>query len=211
MRILVPGATGMVGRLVVEQALERGHEVIAVARNPQGLSIQHQDLRIETASILNLEAISPLLSGVDSVISCVGIGTSKEPTTLYSQGTRNLIAGMNEHDVSRLIVISSEVVDQWSTKGWLKRCVVLPLLQKFLGATYDDMRRMDVVLWESGVRWTSVRSPRITAAVPKNGHRFSAEGPLKNGWQITAPDMANALLDLAERDDVDRRQVYVAN
>ncbi|WP_396276068.1 NAD(P)-dependent oxidoreductase [Glutamicibacter sp.] len=195
----------------MEQALERGHEVIAVARNTQGLSIQHQDLRIETASILNLEAISPLLSGVDSVISCVGIGTSKEPTTLYSQGTRNLIAGMNEHDVSRLIVISSEVVDQWSTKGWLKRCVVFPLLQKFLGATYDDMRRMDVVLWESGVRWTSVRSPRITAAVPKNGYRFSAEGPLKNGWQITAPDMANALLDLAERDDVDRRQVYVAN
>ena len=33
MKILVPGATGTVGRSVVEQALSRGHDVIAVARN----------------------------------------------------------------------------------------------------------------------------------------------------------------------------------
>lgn len=211
MRILVAGATGTVGRLVVEQALERGHQVTAIARHPQGLGLKHSDLRVEQADILMRGSIVPLLADVDAVISCVGIGTSKTPTTLYSMGAENLIAGMDEHQVQRLVVISSEVADHWAKKGFLKRCIVFPLLQKFLGATYDDMRRMDIVLWESDVQWTSVRSPRITASAAKNDYRFSAEGPLSNGWQITSADMAMALLDLAERDDVGRKQVYVAN
>ena len=44
MKILVSGATGNVGRLVVEQALARGHEVVALARNPQNLQLEHPNL-----------------------------------------------------------------------------------------------------------------------------------------------------------------------
>ena len=49
---------------------------------------------------------------------------------------------MQEHGVSRLVVISSEVAEHWAHQGLFKLWVVLPLLQHFLGATYDDMRRM---------------------------------------------------------------------
>jgi len=87
MKILVSGATGNVGRLVVEQALARGHEVVALARNPQNLQIEHPNLTTGAVDILDAQALKPWLQGVDAVISTVGIGTSKTPTTLYSAGS----------------------------------------------------------------------------------------------------------------------------
>ena len=211
MKILVSGATGNVGRLVVEQALARGHEVVALARNPQNLQIEHPNLTTGAVDILDAQALKPWLQGVDAVISTVGIGTSKTPTTLYSAGTKNLLDAMQEHGVSRLVVISSEVAEHWAHQVLFKLWVVLPLLQHFLGATYDDMRRMDVVLWESTAQWTAVRAPRIQPMKAKGSYRLDANMPLRRGWMITPADMATALLDIAEREDLNRQHVYVAN
>ncbi|WGW10519.1 NAD(P)H-binding protein [Saxibacter everestensis] len=211
MRILVPGATGMVGGHVVEQALRRGYEVVAIARNPTKLTIGHPRLAKARADILNAASVEPLLKGIDAVVSTVGIGTSKQPTTLYSEGTRNLLAGMDKHGVERIVVISSEVAEHWAHQGLFKLWIVLPLLQKFIGATYDDMRRMDIALWESSAQWTTIRAPRIRPASATGRYRLNADKPIRQGWTITAPDMATALLDIAERDDLGRQPVYVAN
>lgn len=210
MRILVAGATGTVGQHVVSQALERGHTIIAVARRPEALRTQHPELTIATADILDAAQVETLLAGVDAVISTVGIGASKTPTRLYSQGTRNLVDAMARHDVERIVVISSEVADHWAHQGPFKLWIVLPLLQRFFGATYDDMRRMDTVLWESRARWTTVRAPRIRDAEGTGRYRIDPERPLPRGWSIAAPDLATALLDIAERDDLDRRFAFVA-
>ncbi|MEB4613740.1 NAD(P)-dependent oxidoreductase [Leucobacter sp. M11] len=207
----MPGATGTVGGHVVEQALARGHDVTAIARNPAKLTVSHPRLTKIAVDILDGPAVKPCLRGIDAVISTVGIGTSKTPTTLYSKGTKNLLSGMSEHGVSRIVVISSEVAEHWAHQGPFKLWVVLPLLQRFLGATYDDMRRMDIVLWESHARWTAIRAPRIQPMKTKGQYRFSANKPLRRGWLISPPDMATALLDIAERNDLDRRHVYVAN
>ncbi|WP_458111001.1 NAD(P)H-binding protein [Arthrobacter sp. R1-13] len=211
MRILIPGATGTVGGHVVEKALARGHEVVAIARNLATLTIEHPRLTKTPVDILDPAAVAPLLEGVDAVVSTVGIGASKTPTTLYSAGTKNLIDGMTTHNVQRLVVISSEVAEHWAHQSPLKLWLVLPLLQRFLGATYDDMRRMDVVLWESSVQWTAIRAPRIQPAQAKGQYQLSSDGPLKRGWMITAPDIATALLDIAERDDLGRSHVFVSN
>ncbi|MDQ1128972.1 NAD(P)-dependent oxidoreductase [Microbacterium sp. SORGH_AS_0888] len=211
MRILVPGATGSVGQQVVQQALDRGHDVVAIARKTTTLTMDHPALTKVAVDILNARDVEPLVAGVDAVISTVGIGASKSPTKLYSAGTKNLIEGMRAHGVTRLVVISSEVAEHWAHQGLFKLWVVLPLLQHFIGATYDDMRRMDVVLWESDVQWTAIRAPRIRPKEGKGDYRLSADGPLARGWAITATDMAAALIDIAERGDLGRKHVYVAN
>lgn len=211
MRILIPGATGAVGGHLVEQALAKGHEVIALARSADRLAMEHRHLKKVSADILDPESITPWLEGVDAVVSAVGIGASRKPTTLYSRGTKNLINGMEAHGVSRIIVISSEVAEHWAHQRPFKLWVILPLLQKYFGATYDDMRRMDIVLWESRTQWTAVRAPRIRAAKANGHYRLSSNGPIKRGWSVSASDLATALLDVLEREDLGRKHVYVAS
>ncbi|MFT4219570.1 MAG: NAD(P)H-binding protein [Microbacterium sp.] len=188
-----------------------GIDVTAIARRPETLRTNHPRLRTVAADILDSDAVEPLLAGVDAVISTVGIGTSKQPTKLYSEGTRNLVNGLARHGVSRIVTISSEVADHWAHQSPLKLWVVLPLLQHFLGATYDDMRRMDIVLWESAAQWTTVRAPYIRDKTGTRKYRIATDKPLQRGFSITAPDMATALLDIAERHDLNRRFVFVAN
>jgi hypothetical protein len=88
---------------------------------------------------------------------------------------------------------------------------VLPLLQHFLVATYDDMRRMERVLRESRAQFTGNWAPRIRDHSATGKYRLDESEPLPRGMTITAPDMATALLDIAERNDLGRQYVFVAN
>ena len=118
---------------------------------------------------------------------------------------------MGAHGVERIVALSAEPAEHWAHRGLLKQLVVFPLLQTFFGASYDDMRRMDIVLWESHVRWTTIRAPRIRDVHAKGHYRISADGPLKAGWAVTATDLASALLDLIEKDRFIRSPTFIAN
>lgn len=139
------------------------------------------------------------------------MGTSKIPTVLYSKGTQSLLAGMSHHGVERIVVISSQVADNWAHQSIFKLWTVLPILQHFLGATYDDMRLMERVLWESPAQWTGVWAPRIRDHSATGEYRLDKSKPLRRGMSITAPDMATALLDIVARDELGRQFVFDAN
>jgi hypothetical protein len=81
----------------------------------------------------------------------MGIGSSRVPTTIYSQGARSIIAGMTKYKVKRLVVVSSQAANVWANQSLFAKVILLPILQHLFGASYDDMRRMDRVLWESTV------------------------------------------------------------
>lgn len=58
------------------------------------LGIEHPHLGAEAVDILDAKAVRAQLAGIDAEVNCVGIGASKTPTNLYSQGTWNLIEGI---------------------------------------------------------------------------------------------------------------------
>lgn len=211
MRILVTGATGRVGREVVKQALSRGHEVIALSRSASKLDIQDARLQKVDADVREENSVIPLLGGVDAVIHSVGIGASKASTTIYSQGAHSIIAGMMQYGVKRFVAVSSQAANVWANQPLYAKLILLPILQHLFGATYDDMRRMERVLWESSVNWTQVRSPYISGKPPKGRYRFSNVAVLPHYRSITVADMATALLDIAARDDLSRQDVFAAN
>jgi putative NADH-flavin reductase len=71
-RLLVVGASGRTGRLVVEQALGHGHEVTAFVRDPARLAISHERLRVVTGDATAPETFGPALEGQDAVVSILG-------------------------------------------------------------------------------------------------------------------------------------------
>ena len=71
MKIVLWGATGLTGREVLYQALEGGHEVKAVARNPGLIEAEHANLSVVRGDALNPQSVQEALAGGEVVISTI--------------------------------------------------------------------------------------------------------------------------------------------
>lgn len=104
MKILVLGATGATGRLVLDQALAAGHQVRALVRSPEKLTVSSPNPEVVTGQATDDADVAQALSGVDAVISALGAAKG----SVITDATRALIAGTE--GVKRVIIMSSFAV-----------------------------------------------------------------------------------------------------
>src|SRR6516162_1242562 len=113
MKIAVIGANGRTGRIVVEDALARGHQVVAVTR-ADGVSEPNDANLIDArADVRDVDALRRALVGADAVISAVGVGTSRAPTDVYSTGVSSTLGAMESNGAANLAVISAVPAGPW--------------------------------------------------------------------------------------------------
>lgn len=81
LRILVYGASGKIGTHVVDEALQRGHVVTAVSRDPSRIQKQHQNLSVVAGDLLDADSIASLAAGQDVIVVSVRgfAGEAKNP------------------------------------------------------------------------------------------------------------------------------------
>ena len=109
MQVLVIGATGGTGSLLLDQLVEQGHDVRAMARREEQLD----DLRARGAEAVlgDLEGeIDAAVAGVDAVCFCAGSGSKTGPdkTLLVDLlGATRTIDACGEHGVRRYVMLSS--------------------------------------------------------------------------------------------------------
>ena len=210
MKLAVFGPTGKTGHHVVEQALARGYVVRAVARRPESIGIEHENLAVIGGDVLAPEEWAHQLAGVDAVISAIGVGLQRTPTTVYSAGTAGILTAMARNAIRRLAVVSAAPAGDWRQASALKRLVLYPVLQRLFGASYDDMRRMERILVDSPVDWTILRPVYLTNGPPRGRYRLSVDGPIKRATSISRADLATALLEAVLDDRLRRRAIEVA-
>jgi len=107
MNIVLIGATGYVGRAVLEEALNRGHRVTAVARNVDALPA-HAGLTAKAASIGgDPAALAALLRGHEAVIASFNAGGWKNPNLRADTvaGYAQIVAAAKQAGVPRLLVV----------------------------------------------------------------------------------------------------------
>jgi putative NADH-flavin reductase len=168
MRTLVLGATGSVGRLVVDTALTRRHDVTALARSPEKLTGIARRIRVVHGDALDSRAVEQALAGQDAVVYAVGAGNVRH-TTLFTDSTRILLAAMSHHSVRRLICVTG--VGAGETKGhggFLYDRILYPLFTKGI---YSDKDGQEALIRESGTDWTIVR--------PAPFRKHQPPGPLR--------------------------------
>src|SRR5580693_626997 len=110
MKIIVFGATGGTGKLIVSQALAKGHSVTAFVRNPEGLT-QDPHLRVIQGDVFDFATVVNAVHGHRAVLSALGARTRKKADVL-SRAIPNILEGMRQEYVSRLIVLGSAGVDR---------------------------------------------------------------------------------------------------
>ncbi|ULL18386.1 NAD-dependent epimerase/dehydratase family protein [Paenibacillus sp. H1-7] len=123
MKLVIFGATGGTGRQVAVQALEKGHKVTAVVRKPEALDLRHDNLEVIQGDVLHPPSIREAISGKDAVLSALGV-THRNPTTVYSAGTANVMEAMRTAGVQRLVCLSSAGLEVPADTPLLQRLVI---------------------------------------------------------------------------------------
>jgi putative NADH-flavin reductase len=211
MKLAVFGASGGTGKHVVRQSLARGHDVIAVVRQPDAFALTDERLSVHQGDVLDPDSVVRAIQGSEAVISALGAHTGRTPTTIYSEGISNIVAALPAAGASRLIAISAAPAGPWNEVSTFERLVAYPLLGFFFGTNYDDMRRMENVLSHSGVDWTIFRPPMLTDREAKGNYRTSATGALPHAYAITRGDLATAILNSITDASLIHRFVAIAN
>lgn len=210
MRLTVFGATGGTGEQLTRQALDRGHAVVVLARNPEAVKTDHPMLRVEQGDVLDPEIVNKVVDGSDAVLSALGIGYRRHATTVYSEGTGNILAAMGRSDVRRLLVVSTSSVQVPSPKYFGEWIVSRLILHQVLRKPYSDMIEMERQITESDCDWALVRAARLTNGPLTRKYRSKVGAKLPGCWSISRADVAHYMLEHLADTDVQRRTVEIA-
>ncbi|MCO7218281.1 NAD(P)-dependent oxidoreductase [Klenkia sp. PcliD-1-E] len=197
-RLLVLGANGPTGRRVVQQALDRGHEVAALTRHPEAFPIRHERLRVVAGDATDPDTVDTAVAATDAVICTIGAAFTRQPVQVYSTSARLLVESMTRHHRRRLLVVTSGGVDTGhQPRGALAR-LSRSVMRDHVGRTvYDDMEQMEATVSASDLDWTIVRPPGLTNS-PGTGYAVAdtrIDGPV-----MSRDDLAAMLLDHLDDD-----------
>lgn len=105
MKILVVGAGGKTGRIIVEQAVAAGHEVTAFVHKAEKFNAAN--VRVVEGNAADSAAMNQAVLGQDAVLDTIGGKTPYLTTTLETDTAKTIIKAMQQHAVRRLVVTSS--------------------------------------------------------------------------------------------------------
>ncbi|EPR4994551.1 NAD(P)-dependent oxidoreductase [Vibrio navarrensis] len=100
MKVAVLGASGWIGSQIVEEAVTRGHQVIALVRNPS--AIERQDVEVRQLDVLAEQDFAQALQGVDTVIASIG-GRAAGNHDMVERSAAKLLEQLPNAGVKRLL------------------------------------------------------------------------------------------------------------
>ena len=210
MRVAVFGSTGGTGRSAIEQALGAGDKVTALARRPEALAEFGEKINVVAGDVLDPSAVSRAVAGAEVVISALGIGMHRHATTVYSQGTANIIDAMRAEGSRRLLVVSTASLELPAPRQFGAWVLSKFVLHKILAKPYADMASMEQLIRDSDVDWTLVRAARLTKGPPTGVYRTAVGEKLSGGWSISRADVAHYCLTHAADASTFRQTVEIA-
>lgn len=160
MKLYIVGGTGKTGQEIIQQALEQGHTVTALVRNPKKLKLTDPNLSVVRGNVLDLKSFDESINGHDAVLSALGHKRFIIRTTILSKGTMNIIAAMKKQKVKRFICITSLGINDSIFKlGLYYTLFTIPFILLFY---FLDKAKQEKIIFKSGLDWTIIRPGQLT-------------------------------------------------
>jgi putative NADH-flavin reductase len=189
-KVLIIGATGATGRILMGEALAQGHEVTALARNPSAVAPEDHRPRVLQGNALDPSSVETAVAGQDAVLSALGTRSTR-PTTLFSESTQNIISAMKKHGVRRLVCITGiGTGDSKGHGGFLYDRIILPFVVKNV---YEDKDRQEEAIRQSELDWVIVRPAQLTDEPARGEYRVFLGGAYA-AKKISRADVAAFML-----------------
>lgn len=207
MKILVIGAAGKTGEVIVAQALKRGHSVTAFVHSAK--EYEANGARVVEGDVLDAAVLDGAVAGQDAVLDALGGHTPWKETTLESNAARNVVGSMHRHDVKRLLVVSAIGVGDTKdlVPSWYEHLIMPTLLR----GAMQDKERMEPIVEASGLEWTLVRPGHLVEGEVTGKVKFFEHGSGETAHKITRADVAAFMLDLLDSGDYKQQAVNIAS
>lgn len=193
MKLLVLGGTGRTGGPLLMQALQRGHSVTALARDPAKLANQDPQIRVVKGDVMDVDTLAPAFRSHDAILATLTSGSrSYGPVRFFTDSVRNIVAAMEQADVKRIVYVTSGGVEKNDpVHGLIMKLIVHPLLRY----VYEDMGRAEQYLAATSVDWTVVRPPYLTDGPFTGKYRISERFAPPKGTRLSRADLAHFMLE----------------
>ncbi|KAK9242132.1 hypothetical protein V1522DRAFT_359102 [Lipomyces starkeyi] len=216
MRILVLGGNGQTGRLVIDEALQRGHKITALIRNPSTLPAM-EGLTIVKGTPVEPSNIESAWNAVPGDLPTAVIVTLQTP---YKEGTRvmsdaheNAIATMKKHGVSKIATLASFGVG--SSYPNINALMRWAISHTSMAHGFADHNHVDEIVKKSEMKFVVFRAVRLTmgkkAPVKFNNNDGKGLGIFAGLGGISRASVAACLVDACEKSTWDRSTPVILN
>ena len=198
MKIIVFGASSKSGLEVVRQAVAAGHAVTAFVRDTVKLGTPAAGVTVVQGDATDAAAVAAAIAGQEAVISLIG-PTQGGPKSVATAATGNILTGMKQHGVRRLVVASVAGIPAPGDNRGALAGVIGGAIKLFMRDAYADREQQLALLQSSDLDWVAIRLPRLTDD-PASGYQlgFPNPGP---GLVVSRADLAAAMLDQVTAND----------
>ncbi|AST90956.1 hypothetical protein BC6307_06515 [Sutcliffiella cohnii] len=205
MNILVLGATGRVGSLIVTYALQDNHRVTVLVRTPEKIQINNDNLTIIQGNVLNKDDIVRVMHGIDVVISAL----NTDGTDTLSESMPLIIETMENEGIKRIITVGTAGILQSRTTPNTLRYLSSESKRKSTRAAEEHHKVYDI-LKESTLDWTIVCPTYLPDGEKIGEYRVERNYLPENGAEISVPDTAEFTYNQIESSDYIKSRVGIA-
>lgn len=199
MKILVLGANGRTGKHIVSQGLSRGHEIVALVRNPE--TMQAQDgLTCIKGSPINASDLIAANQGCDAIIVTLNNPRTSDAPWAKPITTDKILTQVSQNIISlgdqRVVYLSAVGVgDSFESSPWIMRFMIRRTNLKY---AYEDHNLGEKTFRDSGARWTLVRPVGLSNSTKEKSLIVGTGSEPKPGMMIRRSSVASFMLDCVE-------------
>jgi len=215
MKILLLGATGRTGQQIIEEALKRGHEISAIARDPEKL--KDFDIEVTEGTPYDYQTVEKAISGCEAVINTLNVSRKSDnpwaplrsPKDMISKSALNTQQAMEKSGIKRFVALSTI----GAGRSWKTSPAILKFLVSVsnLKVAFRDHGKQEEILENSSLDYTVCRAPMLSDEMNNTGAIATQEGEKPANRYLSRNAAAKYFLDIIENNTHLRETVSLSN
>ncbi len=216
MKILIIGATGRTGRLIVEEALKQGYDLNVLVRDKNKMPFNSKSIKVYQGTSASRTDLAAAMQGCDLIISALGIARASDapwsklitPKKFITESMKNVIAEAGQQNLKRLITISAWGAGETKKEipFWLRWLIN----HTNLGPVYAEHESQEKLLANSNLNWTAVRPVALNDSKKIKTLKMSFNNTPKPSLYISRQSVAKFMVDIVKSDKYDRRSPTIS-
>ena len=214
MKILLLGATGRTGRLILQKGIQDGHGLVAIVRDSE--KIKADEAEIIQGTSYDYATVERAISGCDAVVCTLNVSRTSDspwarlrsPKDLISKSIENSLGAMEKQGVSRIVSLS--VLGAGESRKKLPFVLKAVISLSNLKHAFNDHTRLEEIMAGSDADWTAIRLPMLTDDEGESEILVNMDDEVRLNPKINRESVARFALSILDDADYFRRIVGIS-